>query len=1368
MGSPPSTARVRPWLAAGLPAATLVPGPWGVAAVVGVAAGWLSTRPSRFARLLLAGAALGAAALIGAGALPSVARPVSGELLAERAGEAYAAIWRQLDAVVAAGAESLGPLPADDDSRLEAFESLARLLERRGGDELTLLLADADGAAVAWAGAGLLHEPAFESLQGVRRSHIAGFSAVTLLRAEPLTEGRRPWLLVAGRSLSADRLPAVGGAGSGRQLRWTLVPSTGPVRPELLSVPLDGAPTMVIEPPSPAAGKARLLPGWQRRAAALLVALALLVVVLRAAPLGEGALLDLPLRPEGLSALAVGCLALGVSPARTAALAAAAVFAAVCWRRGRLRSGGGAEGWGAVAALVAAGVAWGGQALSGPIDLSTALAARPSDLAVRLALAAVAFGLLGLAAGREAASERSGVERWAWLALAALLASAAAHDLAAAALPLLVAGGWAAGRWAARSARRRPATLAVLSLLAALIGAVAWEIGYRANLRSHLETELLPLLAPPTALELEALAADVTAYLERVDLAALALQDPDVLDRQDLAFELWHHSPLATRGVLSALTVVTAAGAPSSFDFGLPLTAEGLPDDSPLRRPEPYLPLWDETERSGAVALLLGGRAWGEARFWLRPRPGFRLAELPLDDLAARLLRGGAFLGPPGGELVAPASFALYRADGVPVYTVWGEGPVLPVELRDGGRDVVATPAGRAMVVTAPGPDGVRALFLPRLGTAAALERVGASALSALAVGTVLLALAVAAGGRRRAVRVLGGAFRYYSRRLLAVYGLLLLLPVLVLSAVFVRFASERLERAQRGTGEAALESAQRVLGEYVLSLDTGFVIDTLLDNDLLEWLAGVVRHEVNLYWGSKIYVSSKPELFTAGFLPGRIPGEIYARLLLRSRERASRINRVGGADYLELYAPLRIPGVALDRPRLVLSVPLLAQQEEVAAEIASLRRRATLIASAVLLLMAALGARLARGFTEPLGEIARGTQRIAEGASELGYEPSDLELASLAEAIDSMAARIAEGRRRLTREKKVVELMVENITSAVVSLDAAGRVVLANRLAAELLGARVGRPLEAAAELAPVARFVAAGGHRPRQETVSLGDDPDNARDWSMVWAPLPGEGEPAALLVVEDVTEVVRAQRLEAWAEMARIIAHEIKNPLTPIRLSAEHMIQVWRDHREEFEKIFERCTENILEQVDELQGIAMEFSTYSRIPRLERRQGDLAATVAEVVEAYAAAPARGVRVVLGPGPASLPLEFDAKLVGRALRNLIENALRASGEGGEVRVALEAGEREAVVRVADRGPGVPPGQLGRIFDPYFSTHDTGTGLGLPITRRIAEAHGGTVGARNRRGGGLEVAIRLPLDPRAGRARTAAGNGARAAGGGG
>ncbi|MEJ2085024.1 MAG: ATP-binding protein, partial [Acidobacteriota bacterium] len=335
-------------------------------------------------------------------------------------------------------------------------------------------------------------------------------------------------------------------------------------------------------------------------------------------------------------------------------------------------------------------------------------------------------------------------------------------------------------------------------------------------------------------------------------------------------------------------------------------------------------------------------------------------------------------------------------------------------------------------------------------------------------------------------------------------------------------------------------------------------------------------------------------------------------------------------------------------------------------------------------------------------------------------------------------------------QENRVVERMVENIAAGVVSLDTAGKVVMANRVAIEMLGVEVGDSIAevvaAKASLEPVLAFLRRRPEvGPLAETIQLEDAEGEQRDWSLVWVPLPGQGEPSALLVVEEVTEVLRGQRLEAWAEMARMIAHEIKNPLTPIRLSTEHMQQVYAENPKSFKAVFESCTSNILRQVDELQEIASDFSTYSRIPKIELSSGDLGNAVGEICEAYRSASPAGIELTYRSDPDCSAVEFDAKLLGRAIRNIIENAIRVTRSGGRIDVEVQAEADRVEILIADSGPGVGAEVLPRIFDPYFSTHASGTGLGLPIARRIVEEHGGTISARNRPGSGLEVSICLP-----------------------
>jgi signal transduction histidine kinase len=1357
-------------------AAPLLPLPWGIFVLLAVAFLWFLHRPPRREAVVVGLALAVAVAALAFGWWGERQAGSSPRQWSLELKEAYALLWEDLRSESATAARALGRPPETLAERLDAFRRLNELQEGHGpGGRRALLLLDPDGTPVAWAGEGLLHEPSGDLVPRGGMHYQAGFSAVTLLAVTPLDEARRPWRIVAGASFSNQTLPF---PSFSRPLHWSLVDLPEQASPGAIMVRLAGAPTLVVEPMPGAEPRPPL---WAFPLAWGAIAFALLALAVMR---GVGLALSTDGPPTHrerrawVTALTLGgVLAAGLSaslplPMLIALVTGLAVAAAGLLGRGA-RFGERAVGaavWGGGAVLALFAAAWGVQQWRGPLDLAASILAAPEVLGLRLAFSAAAFGLLCLLGRRSPAASRAATaatnatvpqgDRWAWASILLLLGGAAFADHPLVGLPLLAAGGATASLYVSRRRLGEGMTLAALAVMAVLVAAGVWETAYRLRLLTHTGPELLSRLAAPSTAEVTALKRRLDAYFTGLDLRDLSPRSPAGLERQDLAFAIWRGSPLARPYALSAVVVEPRAGTASSFSFGMPLNEERQVDSSPGRLEEMSLPVWEEALVAGQAELGLAGRPWGTVRYWLVPRPGFQLGERQrLEEVETGLLKGGPAASP-AADLAAPALYALYAEDGSATLSPWEEAPPLEPRLRNEPGSPVRRawtqiPSGPARVAVRAAARGWEAVYLPMQTPLSALERAASSALGVLLVLAFSAPFALLLAFPRAAFRdLLRRVVRSYSKRLMAIYTVLLFLPLLLLSFVLMRSMEERLERVQRVAGEAALASAQKFLGEFILTLPPGFDLGTALDDELLGWLSEVVHHEVNLYWGSNVYASSKHELFTAGLLPKRIPGEIYSRLVLSRYGLSSRTNRAGGTAYLELYAPLRIPGEPRGEERLFLSMPLLAQQEEAARNLAQMRRRGLLATAGLFILLVAVGARLARNFTRPLMQLVEGTRRIATGAPSLDLAPTELELAALVEAVDEMARRIAEGRERLVREKQVVETMVENITSGVVSLDRDRRVLMRNRVAAELLGAEVGESLQAVVErsgrLAPVADFLGGAGDEMARETVRLPNPADDAeggeREWTLVWVPLPGAGEPSALLVAEDATEVLRSQRLLAWAEMARIIAHEIKNPLTPIRLSAEHMREVYRNDPGHFDRVFERCTSNILTQVDELRSIASEFSAYSAIPRIDPRPGDLTAAMAELVEGYRAAPPEGVSVDLETeGP--IQTRFDAKLLGRAVRNLLENALRAtSTSGGRVLVRVEQLNGSARIAVVDSGPGVRPDLLPRIFDPYFSTHDTGTGLGLPIARRIAEEHGGGIAARNRPEGGLEVVVTLPV----------------------
>jgi nitrogen fixation/metabolism regulation signal transduction histidine kinase len=227
---------------------------------------------------------------------------------------------------------------------------------------------------------------------------------------------------------------------------------------------------------------------------------------------------------------------------------------------------------------------------------------------------------------------------------------------------------------------------------------------------------------------------------------------------------------------------------------------------------------------------------------------------------------------------------------------------------------------------------------------------------------------------------------------------------------------------------------------------------------------------------------------------------------------------------------------------------------------------------------------------------------------------------------------------------------------------------------------------------------------------------------------------------------TQLERTHRLEAWAEMARQVAHEIKNPLTPIQLSAEHLRRVHKDRGEPLGEVLDGCVDAILGQVRLLRQISAEFSSFASSPTAKPAPVDVPDLVADVINPYRTGLAGRIEIrnhVVQPLP---PIFVDRTLVARSLANIVENALHAMPGAGTLTIDASADDRFVALLVNDTGVGMDEDALARVFEPYFSTKTTGTGLGLPIARRNIELNGGTIEVESSKGRGTTVVVRLPM----------------------
>jgi two-component system nitrogen regulation sensor histidine kinase NtrY len=407
----------------------------------------------------------------------------------------------------------------------------------------------------------------------------------------------------------------------------------------------------------------------------------------------------------------------------------------------------------------------------------------------------------------------------------------------------------------------------------------------------------------------------------------------------------------------------------------------------------------------------------------------------------------------------------------------------------------------------------------------------------------------------------------------------------------------------------------------------------------------------------------------------------------------------------------------------------------------------------ALILILAAiwLGLWFAERLSRPVGRLAGAAQRVGSGdlSVRVKEERGDDEIAMLGRVFNQMTRQLKAQRdtlldanAQIERRRRLFDSVLSSVTAGVIGLDAEGRVDFMNRSALRMLDiAESDDQHEALAEAVPefaglLARLRSGEGGT-MQEGIRLNRRGKLENLLVRMAERRSEDGQLEGYVVAfDDVTDLVAAQRMAAWGDVARRIAHEIKNPLTPIQLSAERVMRKFgRKLVAADAEALEELTGVIVRQTGDLRRIVDEFSKFARMPEPERKLTDLTELVRHAVTLQRQQLGKSVSADLPE--IAVSVEVDETMIGQALTNLIKNAgeaiesLRERGEPEgyrpEIRVALALTETQAVVTIADNGIGLPEDRA-RLFEPYVTTREKGTGLGLPIVRKIVEEHGGSL----------------------------------------
>jgi two-component system nitrogen regulation sensor histidine kinase NtrY len=401
-------------------------------------------------------------------------------------------------------------------------------------------------------------------------------------------------------------------------------------------------------------------------------------------------------------------------------------------------------------------------------------------------------------------------------------------------------------------------------------------------------------------------------------------------------------------------------------------------------------------------------------------------------------------------------------------------------------------------------------------------------------------------------------------------------------------------------------------------------------------------------------------------------------------------------------------------------------------------------------------GIYLSRGITVPIQKLAEGTHEVAQGNWDYKIESGgDDEIGVLMNSFNQMTGDLKQIKLELERRGRVVETVLANIAAGVVSVDPAGNITTWNKAAEQMLGVKaagaVGRSYQevfqadALRGIQEIIDSVRGNESIERELKISL---QEQVRTVVVSAATLRDDDASilGVMVFLEDITQIQKVQRMEAWREVARRIAHEIKNPLTPIQLSAERLRKRYAKMLEGDGGILDKCTTTIIQQVDELKNLVNEFSQFARLPSAQLASNDLNEIVSEALFLFKEGH-NGIQFQFRSDVIP-PLELDREQIKRVLINLLDNAVAAVDGGGEIKLSTGYDKARGVVtlEVADNGCGLAPEIRSRIFEPYFSTKENGTGLGLTIVSQIVEDHHGYVRALSNDPRGTRISIELPV----------------------
>ncbi len=407
---------------------------------------------------------------------------------------------------------------------------------------------------------------------------------------------------------------------------------------------------------------------------------------------------------------------------------------------------------------------------------------------------------------------------------------------------------------------------------------------------------------------------------------------------------------------------------------------------------------------------------------------------------------------------------------------------------------------------------------------------------------------------------------------------------------------------------------------------------------------------------------------------------------------------------------------------------------------------------------------KISRSITIPIQSLAMATEKVASGDLNIHVDvKSEDEVGLLINSFNQMVKQLKEGKDSLEkayiesdRRRLYLENILENINSGVIFLDNTGKILTINKSACSILNIKqedvIGKNYKEfisglhSEDLSAMVRDIEGKEIREVKKEVKVNI---NGKILTLIIY-ISGiresytSGSLGMLVVFDDLTDIIQAQKVITWQEVARRMAHEIKNPLTPIKLSTERLIKKWQQGDEDFDAVFKKSTNTIIAEVESLKRLVDVFSRYGRMPEVNKVHSNLTESIDDVVSLYKGFKNLDINIAVH---GEIPMvNVDSEQIKRVLINIIDNAIKAMNNTGTIDISVKMDENKVIIDIADTGPGISDEEKGKLFIPYFSKRKDGTGLGLAIAHKIVSDHGGRILVRDNNPKGSIFTVEIPI----------------------